>query len=132
MTKLVDTTKLVDAGAYFHLVITSLYCTCISFICLCHHTVSLLREGIFFFSIKCPTVLSTMIDAQKILSNKLISRQLKLLLYYYEFLCSWVFKELNMCPYNFHNKVLKVFSFILIDPLTFPGSFEHPQIYEIY
>jgi len=51
------TAKLVDAGAYIHLIITSLYCTCISFISLSHYPGNLLRKGIFFFSIKCPIVL---------------------------------------------------------------------------
>ena len=46
--------KLVDAGTYIHLIITSLYCTYISFICLSHYPGNLLRKGVFFFSIKCP------------------------------------------------------------------------------
>ena len=51
------TAKLVGAGAYVHLIITSLYCTCISFISLSHYPGNLLRKGIFFFSIKCPIAL---------------------------------------------------------------------------
>lgn len=105
--------------------VTSLYYTCISFTCLSRYTASLL-EGIFFLPIKSLAVLNTVIGTQK---NKLISIELKLWWHYYESLRGY-FKELTMCLYNLH-EVLKSFSFLLLDPLSFPGSSVHPQTHEI-
>ena len=58
--------------------------------CLSHLTVNLLREGIFMSPIECPKMLS-MVMAQKHLSNKSASREVKLWLPDYESLYLWIF-----------------------------------------
>lgn len=62
--------------------------------CLSHLTVNLLREGIFMSPIECPKMLS-MVMAQKHLSNKSVSREVKLWLPDYESLYLWIFFKMD-------------------------------------